>query len=51
MNKNVDSIPRCATCRAYMNCYNSIEKKKFTCFLCNRDNYFDQNYNPNEAPN
>ena len=36
MGKSADKIPRCGICRAYMNCYNTIEKNKFKCFLCNR---------------
>jgi len=39
MNKNIDSIPRCGSCRAFMNCYNTISEKKFNCFLCGATNY------------
>ena len=50
MEKSADRIPRCGTCRAYMNCYNTIEKKKYTCFYCSRDNALEQ-YDPSEEPN
>lgn len=51
MEKSADRIPRCATCKAYMNCYNTVEKKKFDCFFCNRATHLDPNYSPHEAPN
>lgn len=46
MSKSADQIPRCDVCRAYMNCYNTIsmDKKKFTCFLCKMDNKLPKYY-------
>lgn len=46
MNKNIDTIPRCGGCRAYMNCYNQVEKNKFNCFMCGSTNY-KNDYNEN----
>ena len=48
MNRNGDKIPRCDGCRAYMNCYNKIQKNMFTCFLCNRENSLPKDYNPKD---
>ena len=50
MQKSADRIPRCGSCRAYMNCYNTIEKRKYICFYCNRENSLEQ-YDLNEEPN
>ena len=47
MDKNIDIVPRCGICRAYMNCYNTIEKGKFICFVCSSANYIGD-YKPEE---
>lgn len=36
IERTLDKIPRCGSCRAYMNYYNEILKKGFKCFLCGR---------------
>ena len=48
MEKSGDKVQRCGGCRAYMNCYNTVDKKKFNCFLCGRDNMLDKNPKPDE---
>lgn len=44
VEKSIDNIPRCASCRAYMNYYNEVKKNSFVCFLCGRENSFMGNY-------
>ena len=45
LSKNIDKIPRCGNCRAFMNCYNEVKKKHFVCFICGRENNLDAAYN------
>jgi hypothetical protein len=40
------AIPRCGSCRAYLNYYSEVTKKGFKCFLCGRENPFDCDYDP-----
>lgn len=43
---SIDKIPRCGSCRAYMNYYNELMKNSFKCFLCGRENGFASEYKP-----
>lgn len=42
-------IPRCSSCRAYMNYYNEATRKYFKCFFCGRENNYEIEYNPENA--
>jgi hypothetical protein len=38
VERSGDKIPKCGSCRAYMNYYNEVDKRRYKCFLCGRDN-------------
>lgn len=40
VEKSIDKIMRCASCRAFMNYYNEMKSNSFLCFMCGRENGF-----------
>lgn len=42
-------IPRCSSCRAYMNYYNEANRRSFKCFFCGRENNYEIEYDPESA--
>lgn len=49
MEMSGEKIAQCRNCRSYMNCYNKIEKDKYSCFICYNEHQLPKEFNP-KAP-